>query len=104
MADKPVVVPANAGFEDGVQAALRYLTVLITFTIAVLGLLKVHDIAGIIALIQSNGGPVLAAVSGLIALATAAYGVFKSKKRGTQIATVAANPDVPDKVAKIEEK
>jgi len=103
MADEPIVVSANAGLIDGLQSAGRYAVVLIGFTTAVLGLLKVHDIAGMIALIQSNGGQVLAAVSGLIALGTAAYGVFKSKKRGTQIATVAANPVVPDAVATIKE-
>lgn len=100
---QPVVVSANAGLIDSVQAAARYAVVLVGFTTAVLGLLKVHDIAGIIALIQSNGGQVLAAVSGLIALGTAAYGVFKSRKRGAQLANVAADPEVPDEVAQIKE-
>lgn len=98
-ATEPVVVSANAGAIDSIQAASRYLVVIVGFIISALGLLKVHDIAGMIALIQSNGGQLLAAISGLIALATAAYGVFKSHKRGNQIATVASDPRVPDKVA-----
>lgn len=98
-ATEPVVVSANAGVIDSIQAASRYIVVIVGFITAALGLLKVHDIAGMIALIQSNGGQMLAAISGLIALATAAYGVFKSHKRGAQIATVAADPRVPDKVA-----
>jgi hypothetical protein len=78
--------PSNTGLVDSIQAALRYLVVIVTFVTAVLGLLKVHDIAGIIALIQSNGGQVLGAISGLIALGTAAYGIFKTHKRGVQAA------------------
>lgn len=103
MADEPVVVSPNAGLIDGVQAAARYAVVIVGFVTAVLGLLKVHDVAGIIALIQSNGGTVLGAVSGLIALGTAAYGVLKSLRRGSQIATVAASPKVPDSVASLKE-
>lgn len=99
MADQPVVVSANAGLIDGIQAAARYLVVIITFVTAMLGLIKVHDIAGMIGYIEANGGSTLAAVSGLIALGTAAYGVFKSQKRGAQVASVAANPKVPPEVA-----
>jgi spore maturation protein SpmA len=91
MADQ---VSQSQGLMDGIQSAVRYAVVLVGFTTAVLGLLKVHDIAGIIALIQSNGGTVLAAISGLIALGTAAYGVLKSQKRGTQVAEAAAVPQV----------
>ena len=97
--EKPIVVSENAGFIDGMQAAIRYLVVIVGFITAVLGLLKTKDIAGLIAYIQANGGQVLAAVLGLIALATAAYGVFKTRKRGAQIATVAASPRVPESVA-----
>lgn len=97
--DQPIVVSENAGLIDGIQAIARYLVVIITFIIAVLGLLKVHDIAGIINLIQANGGQVMAAISGLIALGTAAYGVLKTRKRGAQIATVATSSDVPASVA-----
>lgn len=77
----------NTGLIDSLQAAARYVVVLITFTTAVLGLLKVHNIAGMITLVQDNGGQVLAAVSGLIAFGTAGYGVFKSHKRGVQVAS-----------------
>lgn len=102
MEDKPILVSANAGLIDGVQAAARYTVVIIGFTTALFGLLKVHDIGGIITLVQNNGGQALGAVSGLIALGTAAYGVFKSRKRGAQVATVAANPDVPSSVANLK--
>lgn len=102
MADEPIRVPADAGLIDGLQAGIRYVVVLVTFTTAVLGLLKVHDIAGIITVIQSNGGQVLAAISGLIALGTAVYGIIKSKRRGSQIAAVALNPRVPSEVADIK--
>jgi|SRR6266542_2665443 len=94
---EPIKVPVNTGLVDGLQAAGRYAVVIVGFVTAILGLLKVHDLAGMITLIQNNGGSVLAAVSGLIALGTAAYGVFKSNKRGAQLETLV--PLVPDKVA-----
>lgn len=90
----PDQVSSNAGLIDGVQAAARYIVVIVSFVTAVLGLFKVHDIAGIIAYIQANGGTTLAAVMSLIGLGTAAYGVFKSGKRGGQVATAAAEPQV----------
>jgi len=102
MEKEPVVVSANAGLVDGIQAAARYVVVLIGFMTAVLGLFKTHDIAGLIAYVQTHGGETLGAVSGLIALGTAAYGVFKSKKRGTQVATVAADPEVPEYIATLK--
>lgn len=99
---EPIKVASNTGLIDGIQATARYLVVIISFVTAVLSLLKVHDIAGIISLINSNGGDVLGAIAGLIGLATAAYGIFKTQKRGAQIATVAANPAVPPEVADIK--
>jgi hypothetical protein len=56
----------------------------------------------LIAYIQANGGDVFGAVSGLIALVTAAYGVLKTAKRGSQVATVAADPKVPPSVADLK--
>jgi hypothetical protein len=103
-APTPVVVPANAGLIDGAQAALRYIAFLITATTAILALLKAHDAAGLIAYIQANAGQIGGAISGLIALGIAAYGVFKTHKRGAQIATVALNPAVPETVATTKEQ
>jgi predicted enzyme related to lactoylglutathione lyase len=99
MTDQTIVVPKNAGLIDGIQSVARYLIVIVGFVTAFLALLKVHDIAGMITLVQSNGGQVLGAISGLIALGTAAYGVFKTSKRGSQVASVATNPDVDDSIA-----
>lgn len=100
---EPVKVSSTQGVIDAITAAARYAGVLATFTIALLGLVKVRDIAGMIAYIQANGGQALAAFSGLVAIGTAAYGVFKSHKRGDQVATVAAAPEVPNYVATIKE-
>jgi uncharacterized membrane protein (UPF0136 family) len=61
-----------------------------------------HDLAGLAGYVQSNLGQVVGAVSGLIALGTAAYGVLKSRKRGAQVATVASDSRVPDEVATIK--
>lgn len=91
MAD-PVVVKSNVGVVDGVQAALRYIAVLVGFVTALLALVKARDLAGIAAYVQSNLGSVIGAVSGLISLAIAAYGVVKSFRRGKQLADAGADP------------
>lgn len=98
-AQTPVVVPANAGIIDALQAAARYTVVLIGAVTAILGFLNAHDIAGLMAYVQANGGQITASVAGLIAIGTAAYGVLKSHRRGSQIATVAASPRVPASIA-----
>lgn len=95
----PIVVPKNAGVIDSVQAAIRLIGFLITAFMSIVGFLKAGDIAGLLAFIQSSGGQIFAAVSGLVALAIAGYGVFKTHKRGAQIATVAASPKVPNSIA-----
>jgi hypothetical protein len=100
---QPIVVSANAGLIDAVTAAARYIVVIVGFITAVLGLFKTRDIAGLIAYIQSNGGEVLAAVAGLVSIGTAAYGIFKTRKRGAQVATVAGSTKVPDSVASLKE-
>lgn len=94
-----VVVQSNAGIMDSLQAAIRYATVIATSFVAILGFLKVKDVAGLIAFIQTSGGGLLTAVLGLIALATATYGVFKTKKRGEQL--VVAADAAPNSVAKV---
>lgn len=98
---KPVEVSANTGIIDGAQAAARYVSVILLVGTAFLGLLKTRDVTSLAAFIQQNLGEFIAAVAGLIGLAVAAYGVLKSRFRGAQIATVAADKRVPDEVAKI---
>lgn len=100
-APKPIIVAPSQGLIDSVQAALRYIGVLITAYIAIMGLLKTRDIAGVVAYLHENIGQIGAAVSGLVAIAIAAYGIFKSHKRGAQVATVAADPSVPNRVAQL---
>jgi hypothetical protein len=100
--NEPIVVRPNQGLIDGIQAVGRYLAVIVGFVIALLGLFKTRDIAGMIAYVQGNGGEVLGAVSGLIALGTAAYGVIKTGKRGEEIAEVAADTRVPESVATLK--
>lgn len=86
-----ITVKSNTGLMDGVQALLRYVGVIAGFVTAMLALFRVHDIAGMAAYVQANIGTVIGAVVGLISLATAAYGVFKSGKRGSQLADAGAD-------------
>jgi hypothetical protein len=103
MAEK-IVVSTNTPLIDGIQAAARYAVVIVSFIVAVLGLLKTRDIAGMITLVQDSGGQLLAAVAGLVALGTAGYGVFKTSKRSDQLVEVIVSPktDVPGSVAEVK--
>ena len=99
---EPIKVAANAGLIDSLQAIGRYLLVLAGFYTALAAFVRVRDFAGFVAYVQANGGQIVGAVAGLIAAGTAAYGVIKTWKRGAQVATVAADPEVPDHVATLK--
>lgn len=90
----PARISSMQGVIDALTATGRYAVVIVTFVTAMLGLLKTRDIAGMIVYIQNNGGELLAAISGIIAIGTAAYGIFKSQKRGDQVADAASVPQV----------
>lgn len=100
---EPIQVSANAGVIDLLQAAGRYAVVIVGFGTALATLFKAHDLAGMATYAQNNLGQAVGAVAGLVAVGTAAYGIFKSGKRGAQLSTVAADPTVPDEVAQIKE-
>lgn len=93
----PIVVNANAGWHDLLFALGRYILIIIGFAPVILPLLRNLDILGLMTLLQSSEGAKLsAAVGGFIALV---WGLVKSHKRGSQVADIAKNPDVPDRIA-----
>lgn len=98
-ATKPVVVSANAGIIDLLTAAGRYLVVIMSLGAALLAVLKTKDIAAIISFMRGTDGATL--ITAVTGLATLAFGLYKTHKRGAQIATVAADSRVPDRVAKV---
>lgn len=98
-ATTPIVVSESQGIIDLLAAAGRYITVIVTLGAALLAILKTHDIAAIIAFMRgTQGAALIAAVMGLGALG---WGLYKTHKRGAQVATVAASSEVPNKIAKI---
>ena len=96
MADQ-IVVSKNAGFFDTLTAAGRLITVIGATAPAAALLIKKHDLIGLYDYFQSQPGIALScAVIGLVSLIC---GLYKSFKRGTQVASVATNPTVPPEVA-----
>lgn len=96
----PVVVSANAGILDMLAAAFRYLVVIIGAIPLLIKMVGIRDFAGIVAYFQgAEGSAVIAAISALVALG---YGLFKTHKRGAEVASVAANSRVPDSVAQLK--
>lgn len=96
-ASEPITVSANAGAIDALQAAARLIVVVVTAVPILLQLIGKHDLVALIGYLQGQDGVAfIGAISGLL---TIAYAIFKTHKRGAQIATVAADARVPDKVA-----
>lgn len=96
MADQ-IKVSANASVFDTLTAAGRLIVVIGSTAPAAALLLRKHDLIGLYDYFQGQQGVALiGAVSGLVALG---YGLYKSFKRGKQVADVATNPDVPEDVA-----
>ena len=96
----PIVVGANAGILDMLAAGFRYLVVIIGAIPLLIKMVGIRDFAGIVAYFQSSeGSAVIAAISALVALG---YGLFKTHKRGAEVASVAANSRVPDSIAQLK--
>lgn len=96
----PIKVGANAGLIDTLTAAGRYLVAIITAVPILLTLLGSRDVVSIIAYFQGADGTAL--IASVVGLATIAYGLFKTRKRGAQIANVAADTRVPASVASLK--
>jgi hypothetical protein len=97
----PIEVTSAQGVTDALQALIRYLVVIAGFITGLGTVLGTHDAAAAVAYVQTNLGPVVAAVFSLVGLLTAAWGIYKTFKRGSQLATVAASSQVPNSVARL---
>lgn len=97
--EKPIEVSANAGTIDSLQSIGRLLLVIAGTVPVLLKLLGSRNFMGLVDYFRSSDGATfIAAIGGVAAFA---YGVYKSHKRGAQIATVAASSKVPNSIAKI---
>lgn len=102
MVDKQIVVSENAGIFDTLQAAGRLLLVIISTAPAAALLVRKGDLIGLYDYFHSNQGVMLlGAVSGL---ASISFGLYKTFKRGKQVAGVATNPEVPEHIAVTKEE
>lgn len=95
-----VKVSANQSVIDTATAAGRLVLVVLSTAPAAALLVKKHDLVALYDYFHTDQGTALvAAVTGL---ASIIYGLYKSFKRGKQVADVAANPAVPSEVADIK--
>lgn len=105
MADTPtqIEVTSAQGVTDALQAFIRLVLVVVGFFSGLTALIGKHDAAAATAYVQTNLGTLVAAIFGLVGLGSAAWGIYKSFKRGSQVASVAGDSRVPDSVATIKE-
>jgi fumarate reductase subunit D len=101
-APTPIVVTSAQGVTDALQALIRYLVVIVGFFAGLGKLIGQQNAVAATTYVQDNLGGLVAAVFGLIALFTAAWGIYKTFKRGSQVATVAASDAVPNRVAHLK--
>lgn len=99
-ATKPVVVSANAGLIDTLTALGRYAVVIMGAIPLLLQLLGDRDVLGLVNYFRGEDGSSL--IAAVVAVATLLYGLLKTRKRGAQIATVAASDRVPNTVAQLK--
>lgn len=94
-----IEVSPNAVTIDQLAAAGRSAALVIGALGSILGLLKAHDLVGLIAWLQTSE----AATAGSAALAVGAFawGQWKTRHRAKQVKSVAASPAVPAEVAKL---
>ncbi len=92
-----ILVNKNAGIIDTLSAAGRYAVVILTSAPILMTLLSSGNFTGLVDFFRGNDGNTLIAAA--IGLGTLAYGLFKTRKRGNQIARVALDTRVPNAVA-----
>ena len=92
----PIAVNATPA-NDQITSAVRTVVLLISVMTALAGLASKHDLAGFIAYVQS--APFITAAGLVMGSVTFAWGQLKTRRRAKQLATIAADPRVPDSVA-----
>lgn len=98
--DTPVIVSRTAGFIDALTALGRYIVVIIGAVPLLMQFIGDRNLIGLVEYFQGEAGA--AVIAAVVAAGTLIYGLFKTFRRGDQIASVAANPAVPDRVAQVK--
>lgn len=96
---EPIEITSAQGVTDALQAALRYLVVIVGFFTSLSAFIGRSDAAGAVTYVQTNLGGVVSAIFGLVALGVAAYGIYKTFKRGAQLVDV--EPHAPNSVIRL---
>lgn len=99
-ATQPIVVSENAGLIDTLTALGRYLVVIAGAVPILISLFGARDLIGVVNYFRTEDGTALAAA--ICAVATMLYGLWKTRRRGAQIAKVAGNSRVPDSIAQLK--
>lgn len=100
MADQPIIVKPNQGLLDSLSATARLLLIVTSTAPAAALFVRKGDLIGLYDYFHTEPGQaLLLALSGL---ASGAFAIYKSHKRGAQIATVAQDSRVPAKVADVK--
>ena len=92
--DQPMTVNAGPA-NDQIAAAVRTIVLVVSAITALAGLASKHDLAGLIAYVQSSDFITAAGV--VVSAGVFAWGQLKTRKRAVQLATMASI--LPDTIA-----
>jgi energy-converting hydrogenase Eha subunit C len=98
---QPIVVTTAQGVTDLLQASISYVVIITTFFSGLVAMIGAHKTVEAVAYVQANLGPVVTAIFSLGGVALMVWRLYKTYKRGAQLASIAADRDVPDHVAQI---
>ncbi len=85
---------------DQIQALGRSLALVIGAVSTLAGILSKHDLTAFIAYLQTSDFATAAAI--VVTAVSLGWGWWKTGHRASQLATIAANPRVPDDVAALK--
>lgn len=86
--ENQTVITSTQGATDALKAFGRYLYVIFSVGTGLFAVLGTGDAEAMFTYFQDNVGQVVAAVVGISGIATAAYGIYRSYRRGQKLVEV----------------
>jgi hypothetical protein len=100
--EKPQIVVPATPVPDQIEAGIRAVFLVIGAVSALAGFVSKHDIAGLVAFMQSS--EFVSALGFAMAAAAFLRGQWKARHRSRQLTAIASSPKVPDSVATVAAK
>jgi hypothetical protein len=98
--NEPIEITTAQGVTDAIKATVRYVGVIITFVMGLGGLIGQKNAEGAVTYLNENLGGAVSAAFALGGMCIAAYGIYRTWKRGQQLVQV--EPHAPNSVLRLK--